>query len=56
MTASEILGFSRSKAYQLARAGEFPVPVIRTGGQYTVPTAPLRAALGIGGGSSLVPA
>ena len=44
-TAAEILGISRSAAYKLARRGAFPVPLLRVGAIYRVPTAPLLAAL-----------
>lgn len=45
--AGELLGIGRTTAYALARAGDFPVPVIRVGSQYRVPSAPLLALLGI---------
>ncbi|MGN9778173.1 helix-turn-helix domain-containing protein [Micromonospora sp. H33] len=35
-TAGEIFGLSRSRAYELARAGTLPVPVIRVGSRYRV--------------------
>ncbi|WP_239406174.1 hypothetical protein [Frankia sp. Cj3] len=46
-TAGQILGIGRTKSYTLARAGTFPVPVIRIGNRYTVPVAPLLVLLGI---------
>lgn len=46
-TAGEVLGIGRSLAYELARRGEFPVPVLRVGTQYRVPTAALRELLGV---------
>ena len=46
-TAGEILGIGRSLAYDLARRGEFPVPVLRVGTQFRVPTAALRELLGV---------
>jgi len=41
------LRLGRSTAYDLAARGEFPCPVIRVGSGYRVPTAGLRALLGI---------
>lgn len=48
-TAAKAFGISKSTAYASARAGTFPVRVIRVGGRYVVPTAELKAALGVGG-------
>lgn len=45
VTAGKFLGISRTTAYQLARRGAFPLPLIRVGAQYRVPTAALIAAL-----------
>jgi len=47
MTAAAWLGIGRTSAYRLAEHGEFPVPVIRVGRCYRIPTAPLTALLGI---------
>jgi hypothetical protein len=47
VTAAKALGIGRTTAYQLARAGEFPVPVLRLGARYRVVTSGLLAALGI---------
>lgn len=46
-TAASVLGIGRTKAYDLARRGEFPVPVLRVGGTYVVPTAPLLRLFGV---------
>lgn len=46
-TAATVLGFGKSKAYELAAAGEFPVRVLRVGKSYRVPTAELLGLLGI---------
>lgn len=46
-TAARVLGLGRTKAYELARRGEFPVPVRRIGTSYRVPVAGLLAYLGI---------
>ncbi len=40
-TASSVLGMSRSHGYRLARAGEFPVEVIKIGSRYRVPVRPI---------------
>ncbi|MBR7191686.1 hypothetical protein [Gordonia sp. SCSIO 19800] len=44
-TAAEALGISKSAAYKLAAADDFPVRVIRIGTRYSVPTAELREVL-----------
>lgn len=46
-TAGSVLGMGRTTAYQLARAGEFPVPVLRLGTRYVVPVAPLLELLSV---------
>ena len=43
--AAKILGISRSKAYRLAAAGTFPVPLIRLGNSWVVPVKPLQRLL-----------
>lgn len=45
LQAATLLGIGRTTAYQLARKGGFPVPVLRIGSSYRVPSAPLRALL-----------
>lgn len=40
-TAAAILNLGRTKAYDLARRGKFPVPVRRIGSSYRVPVAGL---------------
>ncbi|GGS97499.1 hypothetical protein GCM10010156_64620 [Planobispora rosea] len=47
VTAGRVLGFGRTKSYELARTGEFPCRVIRVGRSYLVPTAVLLAVLGL---------
>jgi hypothetical protein len=47
VTAGRALGLGRTKAYDLARAGQFPCPVIRAGKNWMVPTAGLLALLGL---------
>lgn len=44
-TAAQILGIGRTLAYQLAKDGEFPVPIFRAGRLYRVPVAGLLALL-----------
>jgi excisionase family DNA binding protein len=46
-TAGAILGIGRSKAYELAKNGEFPVAVLRVGRRYLVPTSALLTLLGV---------
>ncbi|MGB6455526.1 MAG: helix-turn-helix domain-containing protein [Streptosporangiaceae bacterium] len=46
MTAARILGVGRTKAYELARCGEFPCLVIRVGDLYRVSTADLLRLVG----------
>ena len=45
-TAGAILGVGRTKAYELAKAGDFPVTVLRIGRRYVVPTQLLLKLLG----------
>lgn len=45
--AAHLFGIGRTLAYELARHGEFPVPVLRFGRRYRVPTAPVLSALGL---------
>ncbi len=46
-TAGLILGIGRSRAYTLAKSGEFPVPLIRVGRSYIVPVPAILHLLGI---------
>jgi excisionase family DNA binding protein len=46
-TAARALGLGRSTAYELARRGEFPCPILRVGSSYRVPTAGLLRILGV---------
>lgn len=46
-TAGAILGIGRSKAYELAKSGEFPVRVLRIGRRYVVPTPSILSLLGV---------
>jgi hypothetical protein len=45
-TAGAILGIGRTKAYQLAKSGHFPVPLFRAGRRYLVPVPALLRLLG----------
>jgi hypothetical protein len=54
-TAAHIFGLGRALAYELARSGTFPVPVIRAGNRYRIPVAPILAALHLGSGNDLTP-
>lgn len=46
LTAASVLHIGRTKAYQLAQADQFPVPVIHTGRRYVVAVAHLLRILG----------
>jgi predicted site-specific integrase-resolvase len=52
VTAAAILGIGRTTAHALARAGQFPVPVLRVGRRYRVPVAPILRLLGLDPGPS----
>lgn len=41
VTAARALGIGRTRAFELVRRGEFPVPVLRVGATWRVPAAPL---------------
>lgn len=45
VTACRALGISRSKGYGLLRAGEFPLPALRIGGQWRFRASDLCALL-----------
>jgi hypothetical protein len=45
VTAGALLGMGRTKAHELARADQFPVPVLRHGRRYIVPVAPIAQLL-----------
>jgi hypothetical protein len=47
MTAARALDIGRTQAYQLAKAGQFPIRIIRVGTAYHVPTAELLKVLGV---------
>ncbi len=46
-TAGAVLGIGRSKSYQLAQNGEFPVRILRIGRRYLVPTNLILQLIGI---------
>ncbi|MEV0446172.1 integrase [Streptomyces spectabilis] len=55
VTAGRALSLGRSKAYELAQSGEFPVRLLRVGTAYRVPTADLLELLGIRNGDGAAP-
>ncbi|MCR6488322.1 helix-turn-helix domain-containing protein [Amycolatopsis sp. OK19-0408] len=48
MTAADLLGIKRTKAYTLARNGAFPVPTVRIGRSYRVAVASIVELFGLG--------
>jgi hypothetical protein len=56
VTAGRAFGLGRTKAFELARADDFPCRVIRVGVKYRVPRRALLDALGIADKSSTQPA
>ncbi|MFK3984503.1 helix-turn-helix domain-containing protein [Micromonospora sp. NPDC050397] len=46
-TAGEILGIGRTKAYELAKSGEFPVRILRIGRRYLVSVPALLKLLDV---------
>ena len=46
-TAARALGIGRNVAYDLAQRDEFPVPVLRLGVKWRVPTSGLLEVLGV---------
>lgn len=52
VTAGRALGIGRTKAYELARAEDFPARVLRLGNTYRVVTADLLRLLGIEEGNA----
>lgn len=55
-TAGRALGIGRTLAYDLARRGEFPVPLLRLGNAYRVRRADLLAVLNIENPTTAAPA
>ena len=49
--AGRAFGMGRTKAHDLARAGEFPCRVLRVGKKYRVPRSAIFEALGISPGA-----
>jgi len=47
VTAAAALGLGRTKAYDLARHGRFPCPILRIGEVYRIPTPGLLELLGV---------
>jgi hypothetical protein len=54
-TAAQALSIGRTRAFELVRRDEFPVPVLRVGATYRVPTAPLLRLLGLSPGKAEPP-
>ncbi|MEU8331590.1 helix-turn-helix domain-containing protein [Micromonospora sp. NPDC049751] len=46
-TAGAILGIGRSKAYALAKRGQFPARLLRVGRSYVVPVPGILELLGV---------
>jgi hypothetical protein len=46
-TAARAFGMGRTQAYELAKRGEFPTPVLRLGSRYRVTRADLLRKLGV---------
>lgn len=55
LTAASVLRIGRTKAYQMAAAGQFPVPVVRTGRRYVVAVVHLLRLLGLDTGPDATP-
>jgi hypothetical protein len=47
VTAGRALGIGRTKTYELVKADDFPVKILRLGNSYRVVTADLLLVLGI---------
>ena len=56
VTAARAFGIGKSKAYEMAASGQFPVKVLRLGKSYRVRTADLLTMLGIDLGNGGEPA
>jgi len=50
--AAVLLGLSKQHAYDLIRESTFPVPILKLGGTYRVPTRALRELLQVQGPST----
>lgn len=55
VTIGRIYGIGRDLAYDLARRGEFPVPVLRLGRGWRVRTAHVLADLGLNSSEAAAP-
>jgi predicted DNA-binding transcriptional regulator AlpA len=47
LDAAPLFTIGRTTAYELAKRGEFPVPILKIGKRYKVRTADLRRYLGL---------
>ena len=45
--AAQVLGIGRNLAYELARRGDFPAPVLKLGNRLVVPRQPLLELVGL---------
>jgi hypothetical protein len=52
-TAGAVFGLGRAMSYELARTGQFPVPIIRVGSRFKVPVAGILTTLGLPATSDL---
>jgi hypothetical protein len=52
-TAGRIFGLGRARAYELAKLGDFPVPIIPIGARFKVPVAGILTTLGLAAGGDL---
>jgi hypothetical protein len=46
-TAESVLGIGRSKSYEMAKSGQFPVRILRIGRGYFVPVPDLIKVVGV---------
>jgi hypothetical protein len=54
--AAQLIGISRTAAYELVRTGQWPSPVLRLGHRIKIPTQPLLELLGLSTGQRSEPA
>jgi len=52
VTAGRALGLGRTKSHEMARAGDFPLPLMRLGSRYRVRRSDLCALLGVDGAAN----
>jgi hypothetical protein len=54
LTAGRAFGLGRTKAHEMAKAGEFPCRVLRVGNRYRVPRTAIFEALGINSAGAII--